>query len=312
MKFFRRNDRIKQTTEKALGRTKDAWFRPLTRMFLHTRFDAETWGKLEEALISSDVGVTTAIGIIERLRTQFKNGQDNSPLHSVKNELNRLLGDPNEKIEEVLVNGLDENRPLVILMVGVNGGGKTTSVAKLANMYKQLGKKILLGAADTFRAAATDQLQVWANRLEVDLVANQKGGDPGAIVFDSVRAGISRKADVVIIDTAGRLHTKNNLMDELIKINKILDREEFNCPRATILVLDATTGQNGLSQAEHFSTSIHCDGIFLAKLDGSAKGGFVFGIRESLDLPIMFVGTGENLEDMSVFEPKAFVEALLS
>ena len=312
MKFFRRNDRIKQTTEKALGRTKDAWFRPLTRMFLNNRFDDETWTKLEETLISSDVGVTTAIGIIERLRTQFKNGQDNSPLHSVKNELNRLLGDPNEKIETVLEDSLDGARPLVILMVGVNGGGKTTSVAKLANMYKQLGKKVLLGGADTFRAAAADQLQVWADRLEVDLVSNQKGGDPGAIAFDSIRAGISRKADVVIIDTAGRLHTKNNLMDELIKINKILDREDFNCPRATILVLDATTGQNGLSQAEHFSTSIHCDGIFLAKLDGSAKGGFVFGIREKLNLPIMFVGTGENLEDMSVFEPKAFVEALLS
>ncbi|PZC50767.1 MAG: fused signal recognition particle receptor [Chloroflexi bacterium] len=312
MKFFHRNERTKQTTEKALRRTKDAWFKPLTRIFLNNRFDDAAWNTLEEALISSDIGVTTAMDIIERLKTQFKSSHDNSPFLSVKNELNRLLENPNGPIETVLGDNLSGPKPLVILMVGVNGGGKTTSVAKLANMYKQLGKKVLLGGADTFRAAAAEQLQVWADRLDVDLVSNETGGDPGAIAFDSIRAGISRKADVVIIDTAGRLHTKNNLMDELSKINKILDRDEFSCPRATILVLDATTGQNGLSQAEYFSTSIHCDGIFLAKLDGSAKGGFVFGIKEKLNLPIMFVGTGENVEDMSVFEPKTFVEALLS
>ncbi|MBI4200723.1 MAG: signal recognition particle-docking protein FtsY, partial [Chloroflexi bacterium] len=194
----------------------------------------------------------------------------------------------------------------------VNGSGKTTSIAKLAHFFQEAGDRVVIGAADTFRAAAVDQLQVWGKRLGVEVVAHQQGGDPAAVAFDALQAGKARGADVVIIDTAGRLHTKSNLMEELKKVRRVVGRLDPSAPHLTILVMDATTGQNGLAQARAFTQAVACDGIFLAKLDGTAKGGFVFAIRQELGLPVLFIGTGEGVEDMSPFEPRQFVEALFT
>ncbi len=206
--------------------------------------------------------------------------------------------------------GREANPPRVTLVVGVNGSGKTTSIAKLANSYKKQGKSVLLGAADTFRAAAIDQIKVWGERIGVDVVAHQPGADPGAVVYDTLQAAQSRHMDDVIIDTAGRLQTKYNLMDELKKIRRVAAKLDATAPHEVILVLDATTGQNGLSQARHFTDAVGVSDIFLAKLDGTAKGGIVLAICDELKIPIRFIGTGEKLDDIAPFSPEAFVDAL--
>jgi len=202
--------------------------------------------------------------------------------------------------------------PLVILFVGVNGSGKTTSIAKLAHSYREQGERVVLAAADTFRAAAIDQLRVWGERAGAEVIAHQPGADPGAVVFDAIEAARRRQAGVVLIDTAGRLHTKYNLMEELKKIKRVASRHDPTAPHQVLLVLDATTGQNGLIQARHFTRAVEVSGIFLAKLDGTAKGGIVLAIAQELRIPILYIGTGERLEDMAPFDPRAFAEALCS
>jgi fused signal recognition particle receptor len=268
---------------------------------------AELWEELEELLIQADVGVKTTVELVERLQEQV-NGARTRDAEAVKEILKRELIDIlNSKVRDPI-----EEPPLltVILVVGVNGSGKTTSIAKLARYYKNRGKKVILGAADTFRAAAIDQLKIWGERVDVDVIAHQPQADPGAVVYDAIQAGRSRGADVLIIDTAGRLHTKYNLMQELKKVQGVAAKNVHRAPHDTLLVLDATTGQNALAQAQHFKEAVDITGIFLAKLDGTAKGGIVFAIAKELGVSIRWVGTGEGLDDLAEFDAEAFVEGL--
>ncbi len=315
-RFFGRKER----TEEGIRRTRDTWFGRIARLLQERRITDATWEGLEEALISADVGVPTATALLERTRDRLQAASNQSdeelPLKVIKEELLTLLGGTDSEVSDLLDAPLKTSdsrpRPLVVLVVGVNGSGKTTSIAKLARFFQESGDRVILGAADTFRAGAIDQLQVWALRLGVEVVAHQPGGDPAAVAFDTVQAGKARGADMVIIDTAGRLHTKSNLMEEMKKIRRVLERLDPKAPHLTLLVMDATTGQNGLAQARAFTEAVACDGVFLAKLDGTAKGGVVFAIRQELGLPVLFIGTGEGADDLSPFDPSQFVEALLT
>ena len=310
--FFGRKAR----TEEGVRRTRETWFGRLAGLFQGRHIGDETWDELEEALISADVGVTTASAIAqgarERVGAARMEPTSEAVMGVVKEELLALLGEEESAARGVLEAGESRPRPLVVLVVGVNGSGKTTSIAKLARFFQEAGDRVVMGAADTFRAAAIEQLQAWAQRLDVEVVANQPGSDPAAVAFDAVQAGKARGADVVIIDTAGRLHTKSNLMEELRKVRRVVQRLDPQAPHLTLLVMDATTGQNGLAQARAFIEAVACDGVFLAKLDGTAKGGMVFAIRKELDLPVLFIGTGEGAEDLSPFDPRQFVEALFT
>ena len=269
----------------------------------------EVWDELEELLIRADVGVSTTEKLIERVKqhvAENKISQGALVSAALQSEMVGILKiDHKEEPVNVSV-------PRVTLVVGVNGGGKTTSIAKLAYSLKNKGKSVILVAADTFRAAAIDQLQLWGERLGADVIAHQPGADPGAVVFDALQAACSRQTDEVIIDTAGRLHTKFNLMEELKKIKRVAAKTDIAAPHEVILVLDATTGQNGLTQARHFTEAVGVTGIFLAKLDGTAKGGIVLAICDELRIPIQFVGVGEKMEDMESFNAETFVEALCS
>jgi fused signal recognition particle receptor len=211
-----------------------------------------------------------------------------------------------------LLDGRELRKPFVIMVVGVNGAGKTTSIAKLSHYLTAAGKSILLGCADTFRAAASEQLQVWGKRVGIEVVVHRQGADPGAVAFDAYQSAKTRGIDFLIIDTAGRLHTNYNLMEELKKVKRVLGRQDAGAPHLVLLVLDATTGHNGLAQAKAFTTAVECDGVFLAKLDGTARGGIVLAVGRELKLPVMFIGTGEGMEDMALFEPREFVEALIA
>ncbi len=257
-------------------------------------------------MIAADVGVPTAQKLIQAVKQQASSEKLNGDQvrAALKNEMVNILCAPSP-------DGVAAS-PRVTLVVGVNGSGKTTSIAKLAYNLKQQGKSVLLAAADTFRAAAIDQLKLWGGRVGVDVVAHQPGADPGAVVYDALQAAQSRHIDELIIDTAGRLHTKYNLMDELKKIKRVASKIDPSAPHEVVLVLDATTGQNGLSQARHFTEAVGVNNIFLAKLDGTAKGGIVLAICAELKIPIKFIGTGEKLEDMAPFDPSAFVEALFA
>jgi len=311
-RFFGRKER----TEEGVRRTRETWFGRLGRLFREHHITEETWGELEEALISADVGVTAATDTLQRARERVHVAEAEPTselvLEAVKEELRTLLGETGSDVTELLEAGESRPKPLVVLVVGVNGSGKTTSIAKLTRFFQDTGERVVLGAADTFRAAAVEQLQAWAQRLDVEVVAHQPGGDPAAVAFDAMQAGKARGADVVIIDTAGRLHTKSNLMEEMKKIRRVLERLDPLAPHLTLLVMDATTGQNGLAQARAFTEAVACDGVFLAKLDGTAKGGVVFAIRKELGLPVLFIGTGEGVEDLSPFDPHQFVEALFT
>lgn len=304
----------KERTEEGVRRTRETWFGRLSRLFQGSQVSAETWEELEEALVSADVGVATAEAVIQRARERVRSdGEAATPglvVQAVKEEMLALLGDELPSIKGLLEAGESRPRPLVVLVVGVNGSGKTTSIAKLTRFYQEAGDSVILGAADTFRAAAIDQLQAWAKRLDVEVVAHQPGSDPAAVAFDAVQAAKARGADVVIIDTAGRLHTKSNLMEELKKVRRVVQRLDPTAPHLTLLVMDATTGQNGLAQARAFTQAVACDGVFLAKLDGTAKGGIILPICRELKLPVYFIGTGEKLDDITPFDPKQFVEAL--
>ena len=265
----------------------------------------DTLEELEEILILADVGVTTAGKTCSRLGERIKRRNiDSTELRENLCEIVTELMEPDEPL-------VTETKPSVVLVVGVNGVGKTTSIGKLAYWLQGQGKKVLLGAADTFRAAAGEQLGVWAERVGCQMIKHAEGADPAAVVYDSITAAKARNVDVLICDTAGRLHTKKNLMEELAKIDRVLEREAPGCSRETLLVLDATTGQNGLNQAREFAAACGVTGIILTKLDGTAKGGVAIAIRDQLGLPIKFVGTGESIGDLTPFSAAEFAQALL-
>ena len=265
----------------------------------------ELYDDLEEILIMGDVGMTTSAEICEKLR-------EYASKHHLKKS-RELKGAIREIVAEMLQGGEDMGlvtMPSIILVIGVNGVGKTTTIGKMAAMYKAQGKKVILGAADTFRAAAIDQLEVWAERAGVDIVKHHEGADPAAVVYDTIQAGIARDADIIICDTAGRLHNKKNLMEELAKIYRIIDKELPYNDRESLLVLDATTGQNAVNQARDFKNVCEITGIVLTKLDGTAKGGVVLAIKNDLKVPVKFVGVGEQIDDLQPFNPEAFARGL--
>ncbi|MEE0435475.1 MAG: signal recognition particle-docking protein FtsY [Peptococcaceae bacterium] len=269
--------------------------------------DDDLYDDLEEALIQGDVGVNTALDLVERLREREKQEHLKTSTdlkEAFADELVQLLGEE----ETPLV--LEEDALNIVLFVGVNGVGKTTSIGKIAWQLKEQGHKVILGAADTFRAAAADQLKIWGERVGCDVIAHQEGADPAAVVFDAIAAAKSRGCDVLLVDTAGRLQNKVNLMNELAKIRKVIDREAPNSLRDVLLVLDATTGQNALNQAKVFKETAGVTGVILTKLDGTAKGGVVIGIKAEYDLPVKYIGVGEQKEHLQVFNPRTFAEAL--
>lgn len=268
--------------------------------------DEDMYEELEEILISADIGVETTLHIIDRLKEKIREEKIKDPAEvkpCLKNVLMELLGEEKGNI-------VPKSTPQIVLVIGVNGVGKTTSIGKMASKLKKDGYKVIMAAADTFRAAAIDQLQVWSERAGVDIVKHQEGSDPAAVVFDAIQAAKARKADVLICDTAGRLHNKKNLMDELGKINRVIDREFEEAHKETLLVLDATTGQNAVIQAKQFMETCPLDGIVLTKLDGTAKGGIVISIKHQLNVPVKLIGVGEGIEDLQDFDPQDFVEAL--
>ena len=306
------SSKVKEKTQQGVRRSRETWFGRIIDVLRSPQLDDGVWDDLEEILISADIGVDTSLKLIERLKSQAQTERWEQPQQiflSLKREL--VSGLESGVPADVGMNTVSDTTPLVILMVGVNGSGKTTSLAKLAYRFKEAGKKVVLGAGDTFRAAAIDQVQILGQKVGVDVVSHQPGADSGAVAFDAFQASKARKADVLIIDTAGRLHTKFNLMEELKKMKRVLQRLDPSIPHEVLLVLDATTGHNGLSQARHFTEAVDCTGVFLAKLDGTARGGIVLAIKNELDLPILFIGTGEGLEDLAPFDPNEFVEALL-
>ena len=275
---------------------------------LAVTIDDDMYEELEEALIMSDIGMDTTVEIIDRLKAKIRKEKIND-VEMVKPALKEVIaemmleGDSEEEEED--------NEKKVMLIIGVNGVGKTTSIGKIAARNKNNGKKVLLAAADTFRAAAIDQLDIWSQRANVDIVKHQEGSDPAAVVFDAVQAAKARDVDLLICDTAGRLHNKKNLMDELAKINRIIDRELGDRKKETLLVLDGTTGQNAVIQAKQFMEACPIDGIILTKLDGTAKGGVVISIKNTLNIPVKYIGVGEGVEDLQKFNAKEFAEALL-
>jgi fused signal recognition particle receptor len=297
-----------QSIRKSLTRTRNTVFSRIAGLLGASQVTADTWDELEELLIQADVGVETTLYLVDRLRDRASEEailQSDTLQTALQEELRALLPEPPS-----LNLG---NRPLdVILIVGVNGSGKTTSIAKLAHRYQREGRRVLLAAADTFRAAAMDQLEVWARRAGVNIITGPEGGDPGAIIFDALQAAEARGMDLVIADTAGRLHTQYNLMAELRKVRKVAEKNVADAPHETLLVLDATTGQNALAQARHFQEAVDVSGVVLAKLDSTARGGMVFAIARELGLPVRFVGTGEKIEDLMPFDADVFVEGLFA
>ncbi|MBR0236154.1 MAG: signal recognition particle-docking protein FtsY [Clostridia bacterium] len=290
-----------------LSKTRAALAEGLNNIFKKfRRVDEDLMDELEELLITSDIGVETSMEILDTLRDKIKTDNIKDP-DEVKAALFSILRDMIGDGEPIKT---EAGRMTVILVIGVNGVGKTTSIAKIANVYKRDGKKVILAAADTFRAAAADQLRVWAERVGVEIISQSEGSDPAAVVFDAANAARKRGADVLIIDTAGRLHNKKNLMNELEKINRVVDRELPDCVRETLLVLDATTGQNAVVQAKEFKNAAPITGLVLTKLDGTAKGGIVISIKKELDLPVKFIGVGEKVDDLEKFNADEFVRAL--
>lgn len=288
-----------------LFKSRNSFFGKIRTLF-QSGVDEDTIEELEEMLICADVGMEATEEILEKLRTVTKENKIKDPDAAV------------DALKAILMETLGETEPLkldttpsVILVIGVNGVGKTTSIAKIANVLKQNGKKVILAAGDTFRAGAIEQLGVWADRVGVDLIRQSEGSDPAAVVFDAVHAAKKRNADVLIVDTAGRLHNKKNLMNELAKINRVIDRELPDAARETLLVLDSTTGQNAVNQAVEFKNAANITGLVLTKLDGTAKGGIIFSIKNKLNIPVRFVGVGEGVDDLQPFNPTEYVDALL-
>lgn len=296
--FFKIKQELQKTKDALIGS-----FQKITNSF--TKIDEELFEQLEETMIMSDMGVETSEAICTELRKKIKERGITDPamimdlLHEIVSD---IMGDDT---------GLDLTAsPAVIMVIGVNGAGKTTTIGKLCYQFKSEGKKVIVAAADTFRAAAIDQLQVWTDRAGVEIVKHTEGSDPGAVVYDAIDAAKARNCDVLIIDTAGRLHNKKNLMDELAKINRIIDSKAGDCSREVLLVLDATTGQNAVNQAKLFSETANITGIVLTKLDGTAKGGIVISIKNELGIPVKLIGVGEKIDDLQLFDSKTFVDAL--
>ncbi len=306
----------KQKTSESLQRTRTTWFGRLTEILLRRpNLEDGVWQELEELLIGADVGLSTTNVLLQKVKKQAEAspGRDPSSIHThLKNSVLSLLNATPERGPLLLMEGPLPHKPSVILVVGVNGAGKTTAIAKLAYLGKEQGRELILAAADTFRAAAVDQLKVWAERAKVEVISHQPGADPGAVVYDAYQAAKSRGADYLIIDTAGRLHTKSNLMEELAKIRRVIQRLDPIAPHEVLLTIDATTGQNGLIQARAFLEAAGVTGIVLTKLDGTARGGIALAIANELKLPILFIGTGERIDDLSPFSSEDFVEALFS
>ena len=299
MGFF---DKLKN----GLTKTKDAFFGQVNDVLKSfRRVDEDLLEELEELLICADMGAETAMSVVDELREKIKEDKI-TDADAVKDALKEILRDHIGEGEPLKL----ETTPSVLLVIGVNGVGKTTSIGKISAHLKSQGKKVIVAAADTFRAAAIDQLAVWCDRAGVDLIRQNEGGDPAAVVFDAASAAKKRGADVLIIDTAGRLHNKKNLMDELAKIDRVIERELPGSSRETLLVLDSTTGQNAVIQAKEFMQAAKITGLILTKLDGTAKGGAVFSIKKMLGIPVKFIGVGEQMEDMQPFDSAMFVDAL--
>ena len=312
MPLFRRREKV----DAGLKKTRDTFFGRIAGLLSRSTVDDDLWDELEEALISADTGAKLTIDLLERVRGRAKSagaatGEDvRAILRAEIESIMRVDAPPSPLLAE---DGTTlPSSPYVVLVVGVNGAGKTTSIAKLANLLAGQGKRVVLAAGDTFRAAGIEQLEVWAGRVQADIVAHRHGADPGAVVFDALQAAKARAADVVIIDTAGRLHTKTNLMEELRKVRRVAERFDESAPHETLLVLDATTGQNGLAQASAFADTVGVTGIVLAKLDGSARGGAAIGIAAALKLPIVFVGAGEGIDDLVPFDGADYAAALFA
>ncbi|MGB4450921.1 MAG: signal recognition particle-docking protein FtsY [Tepidanaerobacteraceae bacterium] len=291
--------------KESLSKTRENFSERIDSLLKFTKkIDDETFEELEELLIASDVGVNTTLELIDKLKEESRKIKSPEELK--------------EKLKEEIINLFPESSnisltsPTVMLVVGVNGVGKTTSIGKLANKYKKQGKKVILAAADTFRAAAIDQLEIWGNRVGVDLIKHQEGADPASVLFDALQAGKARKADLIICDTAGRLHTKKNLMKELKKLYRVCQKEYPEANVTSLLVLDATTGQNALVQAKTFKEAVDFQGIILTKLDGTAKGGIVVAIASELKIPVWYIGIGEGIDDLQEFDHQTFVDALFA
>ena len=298
----------KGKTESSSNKTGALWSRSIGALFRRTILDDDFWDELEESLILADVGALITMDLLDTLRDRVSDEGVKEPA-----QVRTMLRDEMILTLNRSGNGalLVDDTDTAILIVGVNGAGKTTTIAKLAHTSNMNGQKVILAAADTFRAGAIEQIQVWGKRVGVDVIAHQAGGDPGAVTFDAMEAAKARQANLVIIDTAGRLHTQSNLMDELKKIRGILERQAGGFDQRVFLVIDGTTGQNGLAQARAFTEAVDCDGVILTKLDGTARGGIVLAIAGELGLPVVFIGTGETLDDLAVFDSNEFVQALL-
>ncbi len=301
MGFF---DKLK----KGLDKTRQSFTEKIEQIIVgYAKIDDEFLDELEEALIMADVGVKTTDYLMKEIRKgikskEIKNPEDLKPF--IQKQISEILGGTTVKEK------ITDDTPIVILVIGVNGVGKTTTIGKLGNYYKQEGKSVMFAAADTFRAAAIDQLEIWGNRVGVDVIKHTEGADPAAVAFDAVQSAKARKVDVLIIDTAGRLHTKYNLMEELKKVTRVIQREIPKAPHETLLVLDATTGQNAINQAQIFSKAAGISGLVLTKLDGTAKGGVVIGMKAELDIPVKWIGVGEGIDDLRPFDADSFAEAL--
>ena len=305
----------KDTLDKGLAKTKESVFKKISRAIVgKSTVDDEVLDNLEEVLITSDVGVETTLKIIERIQNRAKNDK-----YLNTNELNTLL---REEITALLAENkansaeggtdMPAGKPYVIMVVGVNGAGKTTTIGKLANKYKQQGKKVMIGAADTFRAAAIEQLEVWATRVGVPIIKQKMGSDPASVAYDTLESATKNGADVVIIDTAGRLHNKVNLMNELTKIRKVMQKIDPQAPHDVMLVLDGSTGQNAFEQAKQFTLATEVSSLAITKLDGTAKGGVVIGISDQFKIPVRYIGVGEGIDDLQDFVPAEFVDSLFS
>jgi fused signal recognition particle receptor len=298
--FSRWRDGLAKTSKSAFGR--------VASLLGATDITPETWDDLEALLIQADLGIETTGDIIEALQAHVRESgllRSDGLKSALRAELRSRLGE-----QEAVP--LTDSPPNVILLVGVNGSGKTTSAAKLGAHFIAQGKKVLFGAADTFRAAAVEQLQVWGERIDVDVIAGQPESDPGAVAYNTIQAGVARNMDVILIDTAGRLHTRFNLMEELKKVERVVGKAHPGAPHAIWLVMDTTTGQNALQQARAFKEAVGVTGVILTKLDSSARGGMVFAIRRELGLPILFAGLGEKIEDLTIFDPDAFIEGIMA
>ncbi|MCX7987377.1 MAG: signal recognition particle-docking protein FtsY [Bacteroidales bacterium] len=313
MGFFSKKTQSDDKLDSGIAKTRENFFQKFTKLITgKSKIDSEVLDELEEILISSDVGIDTTVKIIERIEKRVAREK-----YTSMNELQVILRE--EIMSMLLENGsqVDTNffnaqlpKPYVILVVGVNGVGKTTTIGKLAYQFKQAGKQVILGAGDTFRAAAIDQLSIWANRVGVELIRQQMGADPASVAYDTVSAALARNADVAIIDTAGRLHNKINLMNELTKIKNVMRKIIPEAPHEVLLILDASTGQNAFEQAKQFTAATEVNAIALTKLDGTAKGGVVIGISDQFKVPIKYIGVGEKMEDLQIFDKQAFVQSL--